>query len=169
MGCGRRRRQTERNLASPPLNGGFLACPKSFRRCRGNHPAEIHPCRFRVGDLRPGHCSGYELNAGPCGWTDRTAVLRVGGTGLHSWPDAAFERTQPRRDVAVWHRRRAEPARGEGDERRSLAGGFRHLRHEPHENPATELAGLRTMDTRALAYPRHEPRMIYRAAAHPDC
>src|SRR6266566_3119594 len=109
---------------------------------RGNHPAKIHPCRFRVGDLRPGHRSGREPNARPCGWTDRTAVLRMGGTNLHSWPDAGFERTQPRRDVALWNRRRAEPAPGDGDERRSMGGGLGHFRHEPPEDPATELAKL---------------------------
>ncbi len=66
----------------------------------------------------------------------------MGGTNLHSWPDAGFERTQPRRDVALWNRRRAEPAPGDGDERRSMGGGLGHFRHEPPEDPATELAKL---------------------------
>jgi len=30
---------------------------------RWDHPAKIHPCRFRVGDLRPGRRSGCEPNA----------------------------------------------------------------------------------------------------------
>src|SRR6266567_1178913 len=52
------------------------------------------------------------------------------------------------------------PSEGISRQRRSMGGGLGHFRHEPHENPATELAGLRTMDTRSLAYPRHESRMI---------
>src|SRR5438046_6252597 len=42
----------------------------------------------------------------------------------------------------------AEPAPGDGDQWRSLAGGFRHLRHEPHETFRSELAELPAVETR---------------------
>ena len=66
---------------------------------------------------------------------------------IRSWSDAAFERTQPRRDVAVWNRRRAEQAQGISSEWRSMGSGLCHARHKPHENPGTELAELPTVET----------------------
>ncbi len=108
-----------RDLASPPYEWAFQ---NPSGAAVGITRAKIHPCGFRVGDLCPGH-------------------------GPHSWPDAAPERTQPRGDVALWYRRRAEEAQGISSERRSMGSGLGDFRHESHENPATELAGLRTIET----------------------
>src|SRR5439155_2039207 len=47
----------------------------------------------------------------------------------------------------LWYRRRAEEAQGISSERRSMGSGLGDFRHESHENPATELAGLRTIET----------------------
>jgi hypothetical protein len=63
--------------------------PTSWRELES---AKLHPCRFRISDLRPGHRSGREPDARPRDRNNRAAVLWLGRTDLHPWPSTSFER-----------------------------------------------------------------------------